>query len=149
MKVLGSSFYWNRWSSSILLFVFSSLIDSRGGSIWASFECRCCFWIAGGLVSYLTMWPLTLQLFKNSFDTQEKLRLNLRSVSVSELLEYGRKFLSDFDSLCFWSAVFEHETFLQQTLHDGLSFAFFGATSQCLKVGYFGHSPRNFCLYFF
>jgi hypothetical protein len=39
------------------------------------------------------MWLLTLQLFKNSTDTQEKLRLNLHSlsVSVSELLEYGRK----------------------------------------------------------
>jgi hypothetical protein len=51
-------------------------------------------YIAGGLVSYLTMWLLTLQLFKNSIDTQEKLRLNLHSlsvsVSVSELLEYGR-----------------------------------------------------------
>jgi hypothetical protein len=35
---------------------------------------------------------LALQLFKNSNDTQEKLRLNLHSltVSVSELLEYGR-----------------------------------------------------------
>jgi hypothetical protein len=40
------------------------------------------------------MWLLTLQLFKNSIDIQEKLRLNLHSlsVSVSELLEYGRKF---------------------------------------------------------
>jgi hypothetical protein len=37
------------------------------------------------------MWLLTLQLFKNSTDTQEKLRLNLHSLSVSELLEYGRK----------------------------------------------------------
>jgi hypothetical protein len=41
------------------------------------------------------MWLLTLQIFKNSIeaiDTQEKLRLNLHSlsVSVSELLEYGR-----------------------------------------------------------
>jgi hypothetical protein len=36
---------------------------------------------------------LTLQLFKNSIDTQEKLRLNLHSLSVSELLEYGRMFL--------------------------------------------------------
>ena len=35
-----------------------------GGSIWASFECQCCFWIAGGLVSYLTMSLFTLQLFK-------------------------------------------------------------------------------------
>jgi hypothetical protein len=25
-----------------------------GGSIWASLECQCSFWIAGGLVSYLT-----------------------------------------------------------------------------------------------
>ena len=46
------------------------------------------------VVSYLIMWLLTLQLFKNSIDTQEKLRLNLHSLSVSmsmsELLEYGR-----------------------------------------------------------
>jgi hypothetical protein len=33
---------------------------------------------------------LALQLFKNSIDTQDKLRLNLHSLSVSELLEYGR-----------------------------------------------------------
>jgi hypothetical protein len=33
---------------------------------------------------------LALQLFKNSVDTQEKLRLNLHSLSASELLEYGR-----------------------------------------------------------
>jgi hypothetical protein len=39
------------------------------------------------------MWLLTLQLFKNSTDTQEKLRLNLHSLSVSELLEYGRKII--------------------------------------------------------
>ena len=41
--------------------------------------------VAGGLVSYLTMWLLTLQLFKNSTiaDTQGKLRLNLHSLSVS------------------------------------------------------------------
>jgi hypothetical protein len=37
-----------------------------GSSIWASLECQCCFWIVGGLVSYLTIWLLTLQLFKNS-----------------------------------------------------------------------------------
>jgi hypothetical protein len=40
------------------------------------------------------MWLLTLQLFKNSIDTEEKLRLNLHSLSVSELLEYGRKLVS-------------------------------------------------------
>jgi hypothetical protein len=61
-----------------------------GGSIWASFECQFCFWIAGGWVSYLTMWILTLQLFKNSTDTQGELRLNLHSLSASELLEYRR-----------------------------------------------------------
>jgi hypothetical protein len=33
---------------------------------------------------------LALQLFKNCISTQEKLRLNLHSLSVSELLEYGR-----------------------------------------------------------
>ena len=38
------------------------------------------------------MWLLTFQLFKNSIDTQQKLRLNLHSLSgVSELLEYRRK----------------------------------------------------------
>ena len=35
----------------------------------------------------LALW----QLFKNSINTQEKLRLNLHSLSVSELLEYGRQ----------------------------------------------------------
>jgi hypothetical protein len=66
--------------------------SKSGGSIWASLECQCCFWIAGGLVSYLTMWLLILQLLKNSIDTQGKLRLNLHSlsVSVSELSEYRR-----------------------------------------------------------
>jgi acyl-CoA synthetase (AMP-forming)/AMP-acid ligase II len=34
---------------------------------------------------------LALQLFKNSIDTQRKLRLNLHSLSVSELLEHGRR----------------------------------------------------------
>jgi hypothetical protein len=44
-------------------------------------------------VSYITGRLLTLQLFKNSKDTREKLRLNFHSLSVSELLEYGRKSL--------------------------------------------------------
>ena len=34
---------------------------------------------------------LALQLFKKSNDTREKLRLNFHSLSVSELLEYGRQ----------------------------------------------------------
>jgi hypothetical protein len=38
---------------------------------------------------------LALQLVENSIDTQGKLRLNLHSLSVSELLEYGRKGLYD------------------------------------------------------
>jgi hypothetical protein len=37
------------------------------------------------------MWLLTIHLFKNSTDTQGKLRLNLHSLSVSEFLEYTRK----------------------------------------------------------
>ena len=41
-------------------------------------------------MSYLTMQSFTLQLFKNSIDTQGKLKLNLHSLSVSELLEYRR-----------------------------------------------------------
>jgi hypothetical protein len=61
-----------------------------GGSIRASLECQCCFWIAGGLVPYRTMWLLTLLLFKNSIDTQGKLRLNLHSLSVSERLDRVR-----------------------------------------------------------
>jgi hypothetical protein len=36
------------------------------------------------------MWLHALKLFKNSIDTQGKLRLNLHSLSVSELWEYGR-----------------------------------------------------------
>jgi hypothetical protein len=40
------------------------------------------------------MWLLALQLFKNSIGTQEKLRLNLQSLSVSEHLEYSRKSLT-------------------------------------------------------
>jgi hypothetical protein len=32
------------------------------------------------------MWLLTLQLFKNNIDTQGKRRLNLHSLSASELL---------------------------------------------------------------
>jgi hypothetical protein len=53
-----------------------------GSSIWASLVCHCYFWIAGGRLQYLTRWLLTLQLFRNSIDTQEKLRLNLHSLSV-------------------------------------------------------------------
>ena len=40
--------------------------------------------------SHIEGTTLTLQLFKNSNDTQEKLRLNLHSLSVSELLKYRR-----------------------------------------------------------
>jgi hypothetical protein len=46
------------------------------------------FFKAGELVLNLTMWLLTLYLFKNNLDTQSKLRLNLHSLSVCELLEY-------------------------------------------------------------
>jgi hypothetical protein len=46
------------------------------------------FWNSWRLVPYLTLWLLTLQLFKNSIDTQEKLRLNL--YCLSELSEYRR-----------------------------------------------------------
>jgi hypothetical protein len=43
---------------------------------------------------------LALQLFKNSINTQERLRLNLHSLSasVSELLEYGRKSMNSRDN---------------------------------------------------
>jgi hypothetical protein len=93
--------------SNVLIWKFAGLTDiakslysksslsKSGGSIWASLKCQCCFWLilAGVLVSYLiTMWLLTLQLFKNSTDTQEKPRLNLHSLSV--LLEYRRKWFN-------------------------------------------------------
>ena len=35
----------------------------------------------------------SIQLFENSNDTQEKLRLNFHSLGVSELLEYGRYYI--------------------------------------------------------
>jgi hypothetical protein len=37
---------------------------------------------------------LALQLLENSNDSREKLRFNFHSLSVSELLEYGRSYLS-------------------------------------------------------
>ena len=43
--------------------------------------------VSSHIVRYDT---IALQLFKNSNDTRGKLRLNLHSLSVSELLEYGR-----------------------------------------------------------
>jgi hypothetical protein len=89
------------------------------GSIWASLECQCCFWIAGGLVSYLTMWLLTLQLFKNSIDTQEKLRLNLHSLSATVLLEYGRKSNAR-DTPC-KSGHFRTVKFFSYTLYSNLN----------------------------
>jgi hypothetical protein len=45
---------------------------------------------------------LALQLFKNSIDTQEKLRLNLHSFSVSALLEY-ECFQFDLNLGAWWS----------------------------------------------
>jgi hypothetical protein len=49
--------------------------------------------LGGGVSHPHTPLPLKfrpcLQLFKNSNDTREKFRLNLHSMSVSELLEYG------------------------------------------------------------
>jgi hypothetical protein len=62
-----------------------------GASIWAALECQCCCWITGGRVVTEKFMTLALQLFKNSINTQEKLSLNLHSLSVSELLEYRRK----------------------------------------------------------
>jgi hypothetical protein len=67
---------------------YSNLLVIDAGS---QFSLRACSQATGGLVSYLTMWLLTFQLFKNIIDTQEKIRLNLHSLSVSELLEYGCK----------------------------------------------------------
>jgi hypothetical protein len=67
--------------------------SKSGGSIWASLECQCCFWIAEGLVLYLTMWLLTLQLFKNSIDTQEKLQsiTRMKIESPDEMTDIGNQ----------------------------------------------------------
>jgi hypothetical protein len=67
--------------------------SKSAGSTWASLECQCGFWIAGGLVSHLTTWLLTLQLFKlkqhwhscKGFTS----RLNFHSLRVSVLLQYS------------------------------------------------------------
>jgi hypothetical protein len=50
-------------------------------------------WRVSAVPYYVITHPPLLQLFKNSIDTQGKLRLILHSLSVSvnELLEYGRK----------------------------------------------------------
>ena len=79
-----------------------------GGSIWASLELQCCFWIAGGwvvTVRYDTN-GLTLQLFKteqhwHSREAQIQPPLfestpcewafRIQVLVLSELLEYGRK----------------------------------------------------------
>jgi hypothetical protein len=47
-------------------------------------------WRVSVVPYYVTTHPPAI--FSNSIDTQDKLRLNLHSLSVSELLEYGRKF---------------------------------------------------------
>jgi hypothetical protein len=68
---------WEKRVIARILKAHSHSYSMSVSSIWASLEGQRCFWIAGGVVSYLTMWLLTLQLFKNNTDTQEKLRLNL------------------------------------------------------------------------
>jgi hypothetical protein len=93
LQCLPLHIFWSLYFSyqTIACILKAQSHSKSGGSIWASLECQCCIRIAEGLVSYLTMRLLTLQLFKNSADTQEKLRLNLHSLSVSELSEYRRK----------------------------------------------------------
>jgi hypothetical protein len=61
MKFKVWTYKW-RWFNTkfyacILLKAHSRSHSKSGGSIWASLECQWCFWIAGGLVLYLTMWP--------------------------------------------------------------------------------------------
>jgi hypothetical protein len=65
---------WRHWRHPFVLLVSLLFLNS---------------WRVSVVPYYVTI--LTLQLFKNSTDTQEKLRLNLHSLSVSELLEYRRK----------------------------------------------------------
>jgi hypothetical protein len=73
----------------------------------------------------------TLQLFKNGTDTQEKLRLNLHSLSASELLEYGRKSPSQ---TCKIAPSFLHRNPDNSTCSFGLK-----------KLYYYNHLSR-YCL---
>jgi hypothetical protein len=96
LLILWCSFklWWNFVSIKIYARILKAHSHSMsGGSIGAFLESHFCFWTDGELVPYRTMWLLTLQLLKNSIDTQGKLRLNLRSlrVIVSERLGYERK----------------------------------------------------------
>jgi hypothetical protein len=67
--------------------------SKSGGSIWVSLECQLMLFLNSWRVSSRIV-RLTLQLFKNSIDTQGKFRLNLHSLNVSELSKYRRNKLS-------------------------------------------------------
>jgi hypothetical protein len=102
---LGRTKIYLLWEKRVIARILKAHSHSYSMSLssnWASLEGQRCFWIAGGVVSYLTMWLLTLQLFKNSTDTQDKLRLNLHSLSVSELLEYRRMLTHEVSTLSPW-----------------------------------------------
>jgi hypothetical protein len=76
---LTSIRYWNKSGRYIGHLLFSSFDNyacilkahSRshsmsGGSIWASLECQCCFWIAGWLLSYTLLCDYSLSSYSKT-----------------------------------------------------------------------------------
>jgi hypothetical protein len=74
------------------------------------------------------MWLLTLQLLKNSIDTQGKLRLNLHSLSmsVSKFLEY-RRYCASYN--CVIDLYRKHAGHIQQIFSQYRRLAFSGISA--------------------
>ena len=91
-------------------------------------------WRVSVVPYYVTILPL--QLFKNSIDIEEKLRLNLHSlsVSVSERLEYGHKWSQHSNNrlFCPYMVISNKETIGNLTLFNiflvNLEITLFGLT---------------------
>jgi hypothetical protein len=90
------------WTYACILKAHSHSMS--GGSIWASLACVSMLFLNSWRVSvvHYYMCLLTIQLFKGSIDTWEKLRLNLHSLSVSELLEYRHISCTGISGLQVW-----------------------------------------------
>jgi hypothetical protein len=117
------SFLVRCWYISLRLYSKSSLTlnvsgDSNLSSSWVSMLFLNSWRVSSHIVQGTT---LTLQLFKNNSGTQEKLRLNLHSLSVSELLEYGRKTFNRVEAIDISSA---HRLWDEQWEQQRLKFCF-------------------------
>jgi hypothetical protein len=88
-----------------------------GGSIWVSFECQCYFWIAGVLVSYFTMWLLTLQSrFPSLRSSGRNVRLwvNLLPEARNPGLDWTAHFISTANQIPPWNELSHSLTFLPE-----------------------------------